>query len=37
MLKGLEKDEGVQGEKQRTFPQKVFSSPPATNQLFLQL
>jgi hypothetical protein len=28
----LEKDEGVQGEKKRTFPQKVFSSPPAINQ-----
>ena len=28
-LKGLEKDEGVQGEKKRTFPQKVFSSSPA--------
>jgi hypothetical protein len=25
--KGLEKDEGVQREKKRTFPQKVFSSP----------
>ena len=28
----MEKDEGVQGEKKRTFPQKVFSSPPAINQ-----
>ena len=29
ILKGLEKEERVQGEKKRTFPQKVFSSFPA--------